>query len=165
MREERTKKIIRAALVALLPVAVACSHAPPASVPPSASVPTPLPRPHSQVIHVMFPAGSTLQPSDIPSLPGVPPDAETWVVPLAVVDEIADLRVQLPIGVPFDDGRPSCGEHSFPARPGSIQWSWGTPQAEPLCGDFLAVSVMAGGLKTSEVGIMLHLINPEPGCP
>src|SRR5271166_792965 len=143
MREERTKKI-RAALVALLPVAVACSHAPPASVPPSASVPTPVPRPHSQVIHVMFPAGSTLQPSDIPSLPGVPANAETWIVPLAVADEIADLRVQLPIGVPFDDGRPWCGEHSFPARPGSIQWSCGTPQAETLRGDFLAVSVMAG---------------------
>ncbi len=70
----------------------------------------------------MFPAGSTLQPSDIPSPAGVPPDAETWIVPLAVVDEIADLRVQLPIGLPWGDGRPWCSEHSLPtAGPGAIQ--------------------------------------------
>jgi len=72
--------------------------------------------------------------TDIPSLRGVPPEAETWIVPLAVADEIADLRVQLPIGVPFDDGRPSCGEHSFPARPGSIQWSWALRRPNPSAG-------------------------------
>jgi hypothetical protein len=29
----------------------------------------------------------------------------------------------------------------------------------------VAVSVMAGGVKTSKVNIILHLMNPEPGCP
>jgi hypothetical protein len=155
-----------AALAAAVSVAVvACGHAPPAPAPPSASPPQPPARPQSQVIHVMFPAGSTLRPSDIPSPADVPPNAETWIVPLAVADEIADLRVQLPIGVPFDDGRPWCGERSFPERPGSVQWSWGTPQADPIRGRFLAVSVMAGGVNTSEVDIIADLMNPDPGCP
>jgi hypothetical protein len=107
----------------------------------------------------MFPAGSTLQQSD-----SFPPDAETWIVPLALAEVIANLRVQLPIGVPFDDGGPLCSEHSLPAQPGAIQWSWGTPQAEAFRQDFLAVAVMNGGVNISEVRIMLHLMNPEPGC-
>jgi hypothetical protein len=151
---------------ALAAAMVACSHTQPASAP-SPSVSVPSPRPHSQLIHVMFPAGSTLQPPDIPPLPGQQPEAENWVVPLAVADEIADLRVQLPIGLPFDNSgsRPWCAEHSFPARPGSVGWSWGAPQSDPLAGNFLSVSVMAAGLKTSQVDILLHLMNPEPGCP
>jgi hypothetical protein len=52
------------ALAAAVSVAIAArGHAPPASAPPSTSAPTPLPRRHSQAIHVMFPEGSTLQPS------------------------------------------------------------------------------------------------------
>jgi hypothetical protein len=66
---------------------------------PRSSGSTPLP--HSRAIHVMFPAGSTLQQSD-----SFPRDPETWIMPLAPAEEIANLRVQLPIGVPFDDGRP-----------------------------------------------------------
>jgi hypothetical protein len=126
----------RRLLAAAVSVAVAaCSHAPPASVPPWAS---PLPHPESQVIHATFPAGSTLRRSDIPPSPGEQPEAETCIVPLAVADEIADLRVLLPIGMPFGDGRPWCGEDPL-AAPGSIQWSSGTPQTEPLRGKFLGL--------------------------
>jgi hypothetical protein len=108
----------------------------------------------------MFPAGSTLQQSD-----SFPPLAETWIVPLAPAEEIANLRVQLPVDKPFDDGRPWCSKHSLPAQPGAIKWSWGTPQAEAFRQDFLAVAVTDGGVNISEVRITLHLMNREPGCP
>jgi hypothetical protein len=116
----------------------------------------------------MFPAGSTLDSSVFsPPRPGEPPDAEAWIVPLAVADEIADLRVQLPIGEAWGDGRPWCGEHSIPtAGPGAIAWTWGTPNdGHHLAGGFVEISVQAGGLKTSKVMILTQGMTVDPGCP
>jgi hypothetical protein len=132
----------------------------------STSTTTALPHPRSQAIaSLVFPPGSTLEPSDIPSLPGEQPFAETWIVPLPLADEIADLRAQLPIGLPFDDTgkNPWCGEHPNPL-PGSVNWAWGVPQTFPLA-EFVEVSAQAAGVKTTQVFIDTHSMNPYPGCP
>jgi hypothetical protein len=91
---------------------------PPPSAPPTSSAPPPGPGPHSQLIDVTFPAGST--GGGGPSTPGV----EAWHVPLEVSDTVAYLRPQLPINGPLD-AIPWCADDSSPKLT-LTQWTWAT---------------------------------------
>jgi hypothetical protein len=101
---------------------IACSHpTPPAStktvtitaLPPSTTTP---PLPHSQLLRLTLPAGSTVSADA-----GI----EVWWVPIEPVDEIADVRAQLPINQPYD-GLPWCAEDQILTNGEGMQWSWGT---------------------------------------
>jgi hypothetical protein len=133
------KRIILAATAAI--GVVGCSHpvppaaaiktvtktvAAPSTTAPSTtapSTPTPL---ASRIVRLTFPVGSTV---------GREPDGfESWTVPREPLEEIADVRAQLPVNQPYD-GLPWCSEDKVRNDGTGMQWSWGAKQ------DFLVVSV------------------------
>lgn len=84
---------------------------PPSSVPPPAASGT---KPHSQLIDLTLPVGSTT--SGGPPVSGI----EVWHSPLEKSSTVAELRPQLPINGPLD-GVPWCADDSSRSL---TQWVW-----------------------------------------
>lgn len=87
---------------------------------PPATQPPPEMSPHSGLVDMALPRGSTRTGEQ--SVPGT----EMWHVPLRVPDTVANLRPQLPINAPYD-GLGWCAE-ILDLSGDTTRWSWGTAQ-------------------------------------
>ncbi|HUO37881.1 MAG TPA: DUF2510 domain-containing protein [Mycobacterium sp.] len=132
----------------------AASSSTPAAPPPTP--PGPQAPPHSHLVNITLPAGSTATGGQ--AVPGL----EVWHVPLRIPDTVADLRPQLPINAPYDE-LPWCAE-TIEVSGAITRWTWGSAE------DLLLIEVgpyyptVGASADGTQVTISRHRDRTGVGC-